>query len=305
MSLYSVLEVEENASKVEIKKAYRRLAAKYHPDRNPSPDAKEKFQRISNAYSILSDDNQRQLYDNGMIDENGKQKAYTHAHPAGGMDIRDILERCGIGDFFDNWFAEQQHQQLKPEPIDLPIEFSIDELANGCTKTIKVDYVDIEDGEQKQKTKQVTVDFPAGLTEGFTLMKQGEGHNLAPGSIPGDLNLHIRLKFYNFYRVDGSNLIVKIPVSIKQLLTGDSVEVLGVNGKTHTIEIAPGTKPNEKFLLRGEGLPLYNRRQFFGDLMVELDLFVPDLSNKSLDLDSYTNDELNPKIKKFESKKHV
>lgn len=309
--LYEVLEVDRQASASDLKKAYYRLAKKYHPDHNPGDkDAEDKFKEASNAYSILSDDEQRQRYDrfgfDGIRTVNGGPGNYS--------SVEDILSAFGdvFGDFFGGRTAGRRQPRGADLRVDLDLTFA--EAVWGTTKDVKVSrevpctscagsgarpgskpeicrtcqgkgQVVHSQGffmvqttcphcrgagksikelcescrgrgtQSESSTLNVTV--PAGVDDGQTLRLAGKGE-VAPGGTAGHLYVVLHVQGDERFKRDGEDVLTEVAVSFVKAALGGELEVHtledGCNGSA-TVELRPGTQPDEVMVRRGQGIP--------------------------------------------------
>lgn len=271
-SLYETLGVEKTASTEEIKKAYRRLARKYHPDINKDAGAEEKFKEINAAYEILSDENKRKQYDMHGDAMFGGQD-FRDFYKGGGADINDILNSIfgGFGGFkakggssrasfggFDFFSGNNYEGNFGSNDENYNINISLDDAINGATKSINVG----------QGTLNVKI--PAGIQNGEKLRLKGKGNRGA------DIILNVMVNDDEIFQRDGDDLSAKLEIPLKTALFGGSVSF-----KTHkkevSLKIAPNTKNNQKIRLKGYGAP--NRKSgIFGDLYLIVNVILPDIN---------------------------
>jgi len=294
MDYYKTLGVDKNASEADIKKAYRKLALKYHPDRNQGDKAaEEKFKKISEAYAVLSDKEKRKQYD--TFGEAGFQQRYTQEDIFRGFDLGDILKEFGInlggggsarvftsgmggGSPFDAFFSgaggqsyrtggfsrgPQQH--IKGQDLGLELPVTLLEVLTGAEKTISISGGD--DG-------RVSVKIPPGIETGKKLRVSGKGSPSPTGGPPGDLYLHIRVLPHDRFVREGDDLVVDLHIPYSAMLLGASHTVRTLDGKTFNIKVPSGMQPNAKLRLKGQGLP-HGPKGPSGDLLVRVLPTVP------------------------------
>lgn len=280
-SLYETLGVSKTASSDEIKKAYRALARKYHPDVNKDEGAEEKFKEINAAYEILSDENKRKQYDMHGDSMFGGQD-FHHFYQGGGADINDILssifgsfggKKASFGDAFSG-FEHSQNSRASFGGFDFfgggssdfggqkeqsfSVSIALKDAFEGATKSINL-------GQ-----KELNVKIPAGIKNGEKLRLKGK----ASGG--GDAILSVNILDDNIYQRDDDDLSAKLKVPLKTALFGGQASFETFK-KEVNIKIAPGTKNGQKIRLKGYGMP-DRKSGIFGDLYLEVSVVLPDLS---------------------------
>lgn len=298
MDYYEVLGVAKTSTPEELKKAYRKLALKYHPDKNPGDKkAEEKFKQISEAYAVLSDKDKRQQYD--TYGAEGFQQRYSQEDIFRGADIGDILREFGInfgggggrttfrssrggGDPFGSFFQQGQggpggfggFQQQGPPPkgqdLSLELPINLEEVLHGVEKTISLG--------RGGKSDKVSVKIPAGIESGKKLRVTGKGNPSQFGGPSGDLYLLITVRPHEQFTREGDDLTVDQKVPYTTMVLGGKVDVPTLEGKTLSVKVPHATQANAKLRLKAHGLPAgpHGPR---GDLYVRLNVEIP----KSLD----------------------
>jgi molecular chaperone DnaJ len=307
---YDVLGVRKGSSKDEIKKKFRELAKKYHPDLNKDDKgAAKKFQEVSEAYEVLEDDNKRQMYDNfghAAVDGSAGDPG------AGGNPFEGFGGFGGFGGPFGGGGFQGgfQGQQVDIDPEDImemffggggsrsvEVELSIGffEAVNGCEKEVKFSYQAkdpkaprMRNGRQQRvnKTKSVKVDIPAGVSDGVSLRSSGNGAEGAPGRPAGDLIIHLRVKKDPYFTRRDNDILVDVRIPFYQAVLGDVVDVRTIDGKV-TLKVPPGTQPGQQLRLRGKGVRNVNRPTQRGDQIVTINVTLPkpkDLNDEQLEL---------------------
>ncbi len=280
---YDILGVGKNASDEEIKRAYRKLAMKYHPDRNPNKkEAEERFKEINEAYAVLSDKEKRRQYD--TIGAEGFRQRFTQEDIFRGFDFDEILSGLfggrgrrefrsgGRGGFdFGDFFAGQGgYQDLgrmpqRGEDILYELSISLEEAAMGGEK--KISYR--KDG----KIQEVSVRIPKGINTGKKLRLAGKGMQGKKGGPPGDLYLQISVRAHPIFTREGDDLIVEKEISFSEAVFGTTIEVPTLEGKKR-VKVPAGTQSHTKMRLKGLGIP-YFQREGRGDEYVKVILRVP------------------------------
>ncbi len=287
---YKILGVKKTAGKDEIKKEYRKLARKYHPDVNVADkNAANKFGEISEAYEVLSDDEKRKKYDAIAADwerrkasgggESFDWSKYTRqgaAYEQGGtQEWADIFgEDPGASDFFRNIFGRSFHSRdgrpfpLKGSDYTAELSLSLEEAYTGGTRIITV-------GD-----RQIRLTLKPGIRDRQTIKIKGKGAPGINGGENGDLYLTLPILPHPEYRLEGSNLYKDIPVSIYSAMLGATMEIKTISG-TFKLKIPPETKNKAVFKLKGKGYPLYEKPGKNGDLYLRVILQIPEnLTNR-------------------------
>lgn len=261
-SLYDILGVPKTASDADIKKAFRKLAREWHPDRNKAPDAETRFKEINRANEVLSDPEKRRLYDE--FGDAGLQsgfdpeaaRAYSRGGFAGnaqGFDVEDLL-----GSLFGGGLGGRGRGGFRQGPAPMRADLSIDfrTAATGGERELS-----FGDG------RSMKVRIPAGVNDGGTLRLRGQ----APGG--GDLLLHLHVADDPMFQRDGDDLYVTVPVTIGEALLGGRIDVPTLDG-TVKLTVPEGSQNGQKLRLRGKGIDRKNRPS--GDLYVTLDVRLPE-----------------------------
>ncbi len=291
-SLYETLGVSESASADEIKKAYRKLARKYHPDINKTPEAEEKFKEINAAYEILSDEDKKRQYDMHGDSMFGGQSFHDFAggHAGGGADLDEILRSMfgggfggqsgfggsgGFGSFggaggFGGGFAEP----------DLDVETSI---------TIPFN-VAVLGGKHSVSYNGNTFDIkiPAGIKNGEKLRVKGKGKQ--HGSNVGNLYIKVQVAASPEYVREGDNLTKEIDISLKSALFGSKV-VIPTLHKEITMKIPAGIKSGQKLRIKGQGV-INRKNKEMGDLYIRVNVVLPKVEELDKDLVAMMQEKL-------------
>ena len=277
---YETLGVAKTASADEIRKAYRKLAKKLHPDLNPGDSqAEEQFKEVSGANDLLSDPEKRRRYDAGEIDASGAEKAPPHAryyrdyaqeggHPYGGQGA--------YGDFAqgDDLFAEllrRSAEQARRRPgADLHYELPIDFLdaVNGADKTITL---------PQGGTLNVTI--PAGVEDGQTLRLRGKGAPSPGEGPPGDALVQIVVRPHRYFTREGADILLDLPVTVKEAALGAEVRTPTTTGSV-MLKIPKRSSTGDVLRLRGKGV---KTRSGAGDERVKLKVMMPTGAEPELD----------------------
>ena len=248
---YTVLGVSRDATDAEIKRAFRELARKHHPDVNPTNNG-EAFREINEAYAVLSDKDARARYDRwGHGDDIGGLSAVVEA-------AQDIL-----GDIFRRRRGRHRGRDLR-YTLELPFE----QAAFGCSKTIAIPTGD-------GGTRDFTVVVAAGLVDGTVKTFKGEGEPGRGGAGPGDLHVSLRVAEHPVFRRDGLDVRSDHLISFPQAALGDVVEIPTLDGPIK-MRIPEGTQPGRLFRIRGRGIPQASGKTApRGDHLVRIEIEVP------------------------------
>jgi curved DNA-binding protein len=291
MDYYEILGVKKDSSTQDIKKAYRKLAMKYHPDRNKGDkEAEEKFKKISEAYAVLSDSEKRKQYD--TFGASGFQQRYSQEDIFRGFDLGDILKEFGLGGMgggfrssggqgspFETFFFQSggpgtgrtsfrtsAQQQVKGNDVTYELSVSLNEILNGSEKTISL--------RRENKTENVSVKIPKGIKSGQKLRLTGKGSPSPYGGPPGDLYLVIHEQPHPVFSRDGNNLIVEKHISFSKACLGSEISVNSLEGKELKVKVPAGIQPHAKLRLKGHGLPA-GKTGGRGDIYVKVTVDVP------------------------------
>jgi len=292
-SLYDTLDVSENASAEEIKKSYRKLARKYHPDINKSPEAEEKFKEINAAYEILSDTEKKQQYDMHGDNMFGGQSFHDFAggQAGGGADLDEILRsmfggggfggQSGFGGGFggQSGFGGGGFGGGFAEP-DLDLETSI--LIAFNVAVLGGKHSVSHNGES------FDIKIPAGIKNGEKLRVKGKGQK--HGSKVGNLYIKVQVAGSPEYTRDGDNLTKEIDVSLKTALFGSKV-VIPTLHKEITMKVPAGIKSGQKLRVKGQGV-INRKSKEMGDLYIKLNVVLPKVDELDKDLVAMMQEKL-------------
>ena len=294
---YTILGVDKNATTDEIRKAYRKLATKYHPDKNPDDKSAEtKFKEINEAKQVLSDPEKRKLYDKFGAD----WKHYKDAGEKGDFDwskyarqdrgsgqtyyykssgnFDDIFAGEGFSDFFQTLFGggfSRSHTQYpnfqKGEDLQAELTISLDEAYSGTTRFFEL---------QNQKIK---LNIKPGIENNQKLKLAGKGAPGSNGRPSGDLIITVKITPHHRYTREGKNLYQDLPLDIYTAILGGNVVVPTLKGKIK-VDIPPGTQNGKLLRLGGQGMPDFNNKSR-GDLILKVIIQIPEsLSDEEYDL---------------------
>ena len=265
---YKILGIDKSASADDIKKAYRKLAVKFHPDKNPgNKEAEEKFKKMSEAYAVLSDQEKRKQYDNYGAD--GFSQHYSQEDIFRGFDINEILRGFGAGgaggrrrsysfqsgqsggDPFADLFGGGgggQYRQMpqKGQDLEYNLAITIEESVLGAEKKLAIN----KDGQ----LDEINIKIPVGINAGKKLRLTGKGLPGGHGGSSGDLYLNISILPHPIFARDGNDIYLDKEVKFSQAVLGTSIDVPTVDGSVKRIKIPPGTQNNTKIRMKGLGV---------------------------------------------------
>jgi curved DNA-binding protein len=295
---YQVLGVQKNATVDEIKKAYRKLALQYHPDRNKGDKAaEERFKEINEAYAVLSDQEKRRQYD--MFGAEGFRKRYSQEDIFQGFDIGDVLKDMGFGtsDIFSvlfggggrggrvryttyggpfgagpgaagpdmsEYFTRGRAQPAQGQDFATDVTITLEEAAHGVQKVISL--------QREGKVEQIQVKIPPGIDTGKKLRVAGKGGR-GPGGAAGDLYVRVTVQRHSVFHREGSDIFIDREIGFSEAALGTTIEVPTLNG-VKKVKIPAGTSGNTKLRLKGEGMP-HLKGKGKGDAYVRVVIKVP------------------------------
>jgi molecular chaperone DnaJ len=266
---YKLLGVSKTASKDEIKRAYRKLAQKHHPDANKDdPTAEGRFKEISEAYAILSNDEKRRQYDQmrSFVEAGGERIYGFGPNQGGGVrvnvgDIGDLFGEGGIGSVFDDLlggFGFRGERARAGRDLETEVSLTFDQAIEGTTVTLP------------QGTK---VRIPAGVGDGARIKVAGKGEALGPGGPPGDLYVRVKVAEHPLFRRGrAGDLTITVPVTLAEAALGAKIEVPTLDGSV-TVKVPAGSRNGKRLRVRGRGAPRPKGGK--GDLLVEIEVDVP------------------------------
>lgn len=273
---YEVLGVDKNAKAEDIKKSYRKLAQKYHPDKNPdNKEAENKFKEINEAYETLSDEQKRKEYD-----QNGFNRNNINFSGFDGSSFNDIFN-----DIFSGFNGFNTNPIYSGYNVSKTINITFNEALNGCTKT--VNYT-VKNSDGEPEFKSIDINIPAGIANGQTVIKKGEGYAGYNGGKNGDLRITVLVEPDKVYERIGDNLLYKIAISYPKAVLGTTVKAPTPTGKVK-LKIPAGTQNGKIFKIPGKGVKnVYTGKN--GDLLIEISIKVP----------TNVSDEIKETIKKLD-----
>ncbi|NEM98765.1 DnaJ C-terminal domain-containing protein [Pontibacter burrus] len=286
---YKILGVTKSASSAEIKKAYRSLAKKYHPDKTKGDRAaEEKFKDISEAYEVIGDEEKRKQYDQlganwRQYQQTGQGGQYYGGQPGGGFSGFEDADMFGGGfsDFFKQFFGGDFSQQgsgrrgqsqPKGNDYEAEMEITLQEAYHGTSRLLNL------------HNQQLRISTKPGVVDGQVLRIKGKGAPAARGGAPGDLYIKVTIKPDPNFERKGNDLHTTLALDMYTAILGGDAQVQTLTGQLK-LKIPEGTQPDKILRLRGKGMPLYGKPDQHGDLYVKITITLPShLSAEERDL---------------------
>ncbi|KAJ0240330.1 DnaJ domain-containing protein [Hirschfeldia incana] len=294
---YNILKVNHNAKEDDLRKAYKRLAMIWHPDKNPSArrdEAEAKFKRISEAYDVLSDPQKRQIYDlygeEGLKSDNipDSNAFYNHQHhrqqhppnaapfrfnPRDADDIYD--EIFGPEEFRDRSFRNAPGEMRKAPPVENPLPCSLEDLYKGVKKKMRLSR-NVYDASRKLRVVEeiLPIDIKPGWKKGTKLTFPKKGHE-EPGIIPADIIFVVEEKPHPVYKRDGNDLLVSKEITLLEALTGKTLDLITLDGRTLVIPLTDIINPDHEVVVTNEGMPISKEPGKKGNLRLKLSVRYP------------------------------
>jgi len=276
---YKILEIDKKATDKDIKKAYRKLARKYHPDVNPNePEAQKKFQQVNEANEVLSDPEKRKKYDKYGKDwqhadayeqarqqQQSSQSQYSNFEGfEGGAEFSDFFESMfggGGGGKPHGGFGRTV--QFKGQDLNASLQMNLTDVYEAQKKTLTVN------------GKNLRLTIPAGVENGQTIKIKGRGGKGKGGGPNGDLYITFELRNNTQFKREGSDLYSTVTIDLYKAVLGGEITVDTFNGKAK-LKIKPGTQNNNKVKLKGKGFPVYKTESNYGDLYITYTVQIPE-----------------------------
>lgn len=286
---YTVLGVDRKATEDDIKKAYRRLARKYHPDVSKETNAEEKFKDVQEAYEVLKDSEKRSAYD--QLGSNWKQgqefrpppgwdQSHTRFYTSddiGGFSEADL---GGFSDFFTNLFGGRREGfarhgfdrfEQRGNDQHAKVSISLEDAFKGAVKNIQLQIPEVDNrGLVQHKTRTLKITIPVGSHTGQQLRLTGQGSPGTGGAPAGDLYLEIDIQPHSIFSLKGKDIFITLPLTPWEAALGADVKIPTLGGPVG-LKVAPGTQTGQKLRLKGRGMP----GKLPGDQYAIVQIFTP------------------------------
>lgn len=285
---YDTLGISRGASESEIKKAYRKLAMKWHPDKNQDNKeaAEKKFKAVSEAYEVLSDPKKKDKYD--QFGEDGLKDGFGGGGP--GMDPHDIFSQFfggggggmpgGMGGGFGGMPGHGHGGQSsraprkKAEPIEQVLRLTLEEMYYGVQKNLKLTRTVLRGGGEQRISETLSIDVKPGWKKGTKITFQEKGDE-TPGAVAADIVFVIEEKKHPQFERDGNDLIKTVVVDLHEALLGTKVFITTLDGKSVNVDVPEIVDPKHVKVLVGEGMPLSKSPAARGDMKIKFDIRFP------------------------------
>lgn len=299
---YKVLGIDKNATADEVKKAYRKLARKYHPDVSKDADAEARFKEVAEAYEVLRDPEKRKLYDQYGADwKTGRQQEeyrekyrqqyqqQYHDHDRGepfgtgaGFDF-GYGDMGGFSDFFESLFGSagrrsatgRRPSRQKGEDVTASISIPITDAFHGATRRINFNIQSVSGGSVQNTPRSLNVKIPRGIRSGQKIRLAGQGSPGYNGGASGDMYITVEFEKHPYLRADGADIYLELPVAPWEAALGNTINVPAPGGKVK-LKIPPGSKQGKKLRLKAKGIPAKTP----GDLYVVINIVWPPADNE-------------------------
>jgi curved DNA-binding protein len=255
---YAILGVDRNASDDDIKKAYRKLARKYHPDVSKESGAEEKFKEVSQAYETLRDPEKRKAYDELGRHASGDEFRPPPEWQQGFGGGRTSFDDVDLADLFAGLRGGSRGRgpggAMPGRDYEARVEITLEQAFHGTEIALDLSEIEIDgDGRVRRVPRTVKVRIPKGVTDGEVLRVKGKGGKGTPGGAPGDLYLDVRVRAHPLFRADGQDLYIDLPLAPWEAVLGTSVELPTPAGKV-SLKVPAGARAGQKLRLGGRGL---------------------------------------------------
>jgi len=256
---YQTLGIDRNANDDQIKKAYRRMASKHHPDKGGDT---AQFQKIEEAYRVLSDPQKRSQYDNPQ--PQFQQGGFNFG---GGHPFEDLFRHFG-GNPFGDVFGGPPQRRPQNRTLNVQTVISLEDAFHGKELIANI-------ALPNGKEQMVNVKIPAGINDGTTLRLAGMGEDSVPGAPKGDIHLTVRIQEHpEFYR-QGDDLVKELTLPIWDAIIGNKITVTTIDRRELEVTVQPGTQPDQTLAIHGAGMPNMNDSRFKGRMLLKLKFNIP------------------------------
>ena len=258
---YQILGVTRDADESEIKKAYRKLARKFHPDMNKDAGSEEKFKQVNEAYEVLKDADKRQAYDRFGADWKHGQQFESAGAGAGGFGRGAYSGEGDFSDFFESLFGGGHHpgggspfgQNYRPRPqrggdLQLKLDITLEEAYNGGAKTIQ-----FAKSTSSADMKKLKINIPRNVRSGQKIRLAGQGQTAPAGGQAGDLLLEMNILPHRLFKLDDRDVTLRLPVTPWEAALGSTLKVPTLAGSVE-LKIKPGMQSGQKMRLKGKGM---------------------------------------------------
>ena len=285
---YKILGVDKNASQEDIKKAYRKLARKHHPDLNPNDkEAHKKFQQINEANEVLGDPENRKKYDQyGKDWKHGEefekarkqQREYADSRDSGGYSFSGGFSEDDFSEFFSSMFGgsrtggRSRQTKFRGEDYHAELHLNLEDVYNTHKQTLTVN------------GKNIRITIPAGVEDGQKIKLKGHGGPGVSGGPEGDLYITFQISDHPKFKRSGNDLYATEEIDLYTAVLGGEVTIETLGGKVR-LKVAPETQNGTRIRLRGKGFPVYKKDNEFGDLYITYRIKLPvNLTEKEKEL---------------------
>lgn len=275
---YKILGVSKGASQDEIKKSYKKLAVKFHPDKNPgNKSAEEKFKEINEAYTVLSDPEKRKKYDQYGDDWKHYQHAGKRANNSGRQQqyggsqggFEDMFGNAEFSDFFETFFGSGYRSQgrqgpgVKGDDYNGEIEISLEDAYTGAMRVFSIN------------GRSHSINFKPGIEDGTTLKVKGKGGPGVNGGVAGDVYIKVRVLKHPVFERKGDDLYTEKEVDIYTAILGGKIQVPTLKGPV-MMDLPAETQGGKILRLKNLGMPKYKESEKFGNLYLKINLQIPE-----------------------------
>lgn len=266
MNYYEILEVKNNATPAEIKGAYRKLAVKWHPDKNPDDtEAVNKFKEVSEAYDTLKDPEKRKQYDVSL--RGGDFHGFNTNHFRAGF---------GAGNLDDIFAAMHARQTQRNQDIRAVASISLEQAYHGHQLQLSV--------KSHSSTRTISIIIPQGIENGACIRIAGQGEQTFPQYAAGDVYVVVNILPHPHFTRHEQNLYHEIKIDAIDAMLGASISVKCLDGQFVEVVIPAGTQPDQKLRVAGKGMPVYGVAGGFGDLILHPSVSIPNLTEEEKEI---------------------